>query len=624
MFIFAGFTGSALAQTDGRAPVSDNADPIIGDSAPRAASEQTVASPILRTLTPTTIPETSLITPKPTFKATETKSHTPAARISPANSILPVLNNNQSVSSSFPTDVYGAIAAVFGALVGGYLIFKHQISKRNNKNKNDPCGKIKIKLDAKEAKLSALKSGFSLKEIILNEFERKLEKEKNDIIKDLLNKGIDKILEFDESGKIKNTVDLAEEIKKRYDDLVDKYNKTKKAIEFLKQGKDKLEKEVKILKSSYGECIASRGIVSAAIDQSGKILELDSRNTDTIIIVGAGACGLMAGRKLSQAGKKVIILEARDRIGGRIWSLPEDEFGYPAQGGAEFVHGEAPITKALAKEAGLTFVSVMDGEIWNSYGGALFKQKDFLPSNQEILFQKLKELEKDMPIADFLDEYFVGDEFKLVRKLIIGMVEGYDAADPDKISSFSLREEWLNKDNEWEQGKIIKEGYGALLNFLKTECLKNGAEIKLNSKVDKIDFENKIKILCHDGAKYEASGAIVTVALPTIGSIKFNPAISEKLKIISRIGFGNVIKILMRFDDEWWFNVLDQNLKNLGFLRSDEEVPIWWTQYPDHKPVLTGWLAGPDALRFKDKKIMKLLIQPFVHCLIFLKLNKIA
>ena len=70
--------------------------------------------------------------------------------------------------------------------------------------------------------------------------------------------------------------------------------------------------------------------------------------------------------------------------------IPKEEFGYEAMGGAEFVHGEAPITKALAKEAGLTFVSVMDGEIWNSYGGALFKQKDFLPSNQELLFQKLK------------------------------------------------------------------------------------------------------------------------------------------------------------------------------------------------------------------------------------------
>lgn len=63
-----------------------------------------------------------------------------------------------------------------------------------------------------------------------------------------------------------------------------------------------------------------------------------------IIIIGAGACGLIAARELGKAGKKIIILEAKARIGGRIWPLDEKEFGYPAQGGAEFVHGEAPVT----------------------------------------------------------------------------------------------------------------------------------------------------------------------------------------------------------------------------------------------------------------------------------------
>lgn len=57
-----------------------------------------------------------------------------------------------------------------------------------------------------------------------------------------------------------------------------------------------------------------------------------------IVIVGAGAAGLMAGRELARAGKKVTVLEARERCGGRIHPLPAAEFGYPADGGAEFVH----------------------------------------------------------------------------------------------------------------------------------------------------------------------------------------------------------------------------------------------------------------------------------------------
>ena len=60
------------------------------------------------------------------------------------------------------------------------------------------------------------------------------------------------------------------------------------------------------------------------------------------VVVGAGAAGLMTARELARAGKRVTILEARDRCGGRIYTLPTAEFGYPAEGGPEFVHGAAP------------------------------------------------------------------------------------------------------------------------------------------------------------------------------------------------------------------------------------------------------------------------------------------
>src|SRR5215472_3780248 len=88
------------------------------------------------------------------------------------------------------------------------------------------------------------------------------------------------------------------------------------------------------------------------------------------VIVGAGAAGLMTARELARAGKKVTILEARDRCGGRIYPLPTQEFGYPAEGGAEFVHGAAAVTRALMREARLSLLPRV-GTRWSTRTGAL-------------------------------------------------------------------------------------------------------------------------------------------------------------------------------------------------------------------------------------------------------------
>jgi monoamine oxidase len=64
-----------------------------------------------------------------------------------------------------------------------------------------------------------------------------------------------------------------------------------------------------------------------------------------------------------------------------------------------------------------------------------------------------------------------------------------------------------------------------------------------------------------------------------------------------QIGFGNVIKILLRFETRWWADQR-QDLRNLSFLLSDERIPVWWTQFPDKRPVLTGWFGGPKTEAF--------------------------
>ncbi|OGF52269.1 hypothetical protein A3I27_01910 [Candidatus Giovannonibacteria bacterium RIFCSPLOWO2_02_FULL_43_11b] len=325
-----------------------------------------------------------------------------------------------------------------------------------------------------------------------------------------------------------------------------------------------------------------------------------------IIIIGAGAAGLMAARELGKAGKKVIILEARDRIGGRIFPLDEKEFGYPAQGGAEFAHGEAHITKALAKEAGMTLI-LTQGDMWNSRDGEVTVNSEPIP-NQDELHKKLRELKSDLPIAEFLEKYFSEEKYARLRNSIIRMVEGYDAGDVNRISTFTLREEWLGG-GEWLQYRI-KEGYGAMLKFLERECRKNGVEIQLNAIVKEVEAKDDIIVVrTADGDIFEAEKVVVTVPVPVISGINFIPAIPEKMEAASKIGFGNVIKLLIRFKNRWWVNALGKDFSEMDFIFSGEEVRTWWTQYPDLVPVLTGWIPGPRAEKYKnssDKDILEL------------------
>src|ERR1700733_7500951 len=164
---------------------------------------------------------------------------------------------------------------------------------------------------------------------------------------------------------------------------------------------------------------------------------------ETIIVIGAGAAGLIAARELARAGRKVTILEARDRCGGRIHPLPSGEFGYPAEGGAEFVHGEAPVTRRLLREAGLSTLRIQ-GARWNAEDGTLSRD-DWSDPHAGELHKALMELRSDMTVAQFLRQHFAGAEYADLRSSILGMVEGYDAADPHRASVLALRDEWMDR-----------------------------------------------------------------------------------------------------------------------------------------------------------------------------------
>ena len=154
-----------------------------------------------------------------------------------------------------------------------------------------------------------------------------------------------------------------------------------------------------------------------------------------VIIIGAGAAGLAAARELSAAQLKVIVLEARDRIGGRIHTHFDK---WPIELGAEFVHGKPPETLAIAERANLKLQSIPNIH-WHFHDGVLTKSGEFWSKVEEVMDEMSCYRGPDQSFDAFLDQYNRSD----IRSIATLYVEGFHAAHADRISVHGL-----NKTNE--------------------------------------------------------------------------------------------------------------------------------------------------------------------------------
>lgn len=318
-----------------------------------------------------------------------------------------------------------------------------------------------------------------------------------------------------------------------------------------------------------------------------------------VIVIGAGVAGLTATRALSQAGLTVDLLEARDRIGGRIYTQHD---GTVVELGAEFIHGRPEATFELLR-AGNIGVTEMRGNLWISMGGALEKASGW-DSGDDAIWRALDQWKgEDQTFDQFTAERFPGEKWAEARQMAARYLEGYDAARTDRVSmQWFVKTEAAQAVIDGEHNYRVPAGYDAVPQQLVAGFAPNCVTLHLNTIVDEIRWKpGQVEITAHapDGTPrppFIAPQVIVSVPLAVLkNGIRFSPELPEKQAAMQQIDMGEVIKPVLRFRERFWH-------ETMGFLFSDDEwIPTWWTQYPDQVPTLTGWVGGPRAERLSNQ-----------------------
>ena len=327
-----------------------------------------------------------------------------------------------------------------------------------------------------------------------------------------------------------------------------------------------------------------------------------------VLIVGAGAAGLMAARILSGAGRQVAVLEARGKCGGRIQTIQGD-FSNPVDAGAEFVHGNLPLTLSLLNEAGLEFYAT-DGELFQYRNGQLLRRRDFIEHAGELL-QKIRSLKQDISVAELLN-LFKGEKYESMKVSVQQYTEGYNAANIEKASAFALAEDWEGSEEEQYR---IRSGYGPLVEYLENDCRQKGCAFYFNTAVDRVQFDTGVAANC-GAIRYSAKNILITVPPVFLdgskNAIRFDPPLPLVTAAAGEIGYGGVIKVLIELDHSFWETGEGRQADDMLFVFSDEPVPTWWSHKPESWPLLTGWLAGPGSEKYTgagDEEVLRLALR---------------
>lgn len=320
-----------------------------------------------------------------------------------------------------------------------------------------------------------------------------------------------------------------------------------------------------------------------------------------VLVLGAGIAGLAAARFLSERGVRCLVLEARDRVGGRIHSLQTSQG--VVELGAEFVHGKDAELWSLIEESGAKTVE-RGGAMLREDVDGLREDEDESPGEAFDVLDQLADLREDMSFSEWLAS---SDVPKEEQRPLRSYVEGFNAADANRISARSLglqqkAEEEIRGDRVWH----LREGYSYLTTYLANRVRQRGSEIKLGCTVQSVRWNSGEVVVETSCGVFRAQRCIVTFPLGVLHRVNSEDGVlfePEPMAIAEarRLAMGSAERFTITFRERWWERskcVSEKALREMSFLFSfRRSPPVWWTRHPEPETVaaLMGWAGGPRA-----------------------------
>jgi monoamine oxidase len=341
-----------------------------------------------------------------------------------------------------------------------------------------------------------------------------------------------------------------------------------------------------------------------------------------LIILGAGAAGLAAAVELVSAGLKVMLLEARNRIGGRMFTTHDPATQAAVELGAEFIHGRPAEIWTLLSQNQVP-ARELEGDTWCVRDGQ-FRTCDFFSEVDDVL-GTMSDRGPDESFLDFVQRQYPEAHQNPRQKEALdwarGYVMGFHAADPALISVHSLVK-GIRADAEIEGDRAFRmtKGYQALIGLYRRQLGGAAVPLLLNHPAQTVLWRRgHVEVTVRNQVQSQTLTSprlLITVPLGVLqasaqqkGGIRFTPELPlQKQDALQKLVMGKVIRVTLSFRERFWETIRpshsskSKTLAELSFLLSQEDwFPTWWTTLPERLPIITGWAPFRCAERLSGK-----------------------